>query len=577
MHDVVIRNGLVFDGTGAPGREADVAIDGERVVAVAAPGGADAIGPGRREVDARGKIVTPGFVDMHTHYDAQASWDPYLTPSVWHGCTTVIMGNCGVGFAPAAPDKHDYLIGLMEGVEDIPGSAMHEGIRWGWESFPEFLDVLDAQPRVLDVGTQVPHCPVRAYVMGERGNEVDASPEEVAAMARIVEDGLRAGALGFSTSRTSLHKTIDGELVPGTHAAVAELMEIGRAMRRAGHGVFQNVIEHTDAPKAFGYMRELAALGVRVVFNLNQTDWAPELWRECLRQLDACAADGLDVWAQAAGRSIGVLMGWELTAHPFATHPTFVELARGPRAELLAALRRPEVRARILAEAPGDAGPFGNFIMRAFSKMYPQGDAIDYEPTADDSVAARAKRLGKPPLEVAYDALCARDGKALMYFPLFNYAYGDLSMTRELHLHPRIKMGLSDAGAHCGAICDGGMPTFMLPHWTRDRRRGDRLPLPLVVQRQTRDTAWFYGLRDRGVLAPGYRADVNVIDYDHLAFADPEVAYDLPAGGRRLVQRARGYDLTLCRGVAIVEGGEPTGALPGRLVRGPQAGPAGAA
>jgi N-acyl-D-aspartate/D-glutamate deacylase len=410
--------------------------------------------------------------------------------------------------------------------------------------------------------------------MGERANEANATAEEVAAMAAIVERGLRAGALGFSTSRTSLHKTLDGELVPGTFAATDELMAIGRAMRAAGHGVFQNVVEHTDAPKAFGWMRELAGLGVRVVFNLNQPDWAPELWRECLKQLDACAADGLDVWAQTAGRSIGILMGWELTAHPFVTHPTYVELLKGPRAELLPALRNPEVRARILAEQPGDAGPFGNFIMRAFSKMYPQGDAIDYEPTAADSVAARAQREGRPPLEVVYDALNARDGKAFVYFPLFNYAYGDLSMTRAMHLHPRTHLGLSDAGAHCGAICDGGMPTFMLTHWTRDRTRGERLPLPLVIQRQTRDTAWFYGLRDRGVLAPGYRADVNVIDYDRLSFTDPEVAHDLPAGGRRLVQRARGYDLTLCAGVPIVEASELTGALPGRLVRGPQAGPA---
>jgi N-acyl-D-amino-acid deacylase len=571
MHDVVIRGGLVFDGTGAEGREADVAIAGDRIVAVEPPGNA---GAGRREIDARGKIVTPGFVDMHTHYDAQASWDPYLTPSGWHGCTTVVMGNCGVGFAPARPDKHDWLIGLMEGVEDIPGAAMHEGIRWGWESFPEFLDVLAAQPRALDIGAQVPHCPVRAYVMGERANEANATAEEVAAMAAIVEGGLRAGALGFSTSRTSLHKTIEGELVPGTFAATDELLAIGRAMRAAGHGVFQNVVEHTDGPKAFGYMRELAGLGVRVVFNLNQPDWAPELWRECLTLLDGCAADGLDVWAQTAGRSIGILMRWELTAHPFVTHPTFVELAREHRGDALrAALQRPDVRARILAEKPGDAGPFGNFIMRAFSKMYPQGDAIDYEPSAADSVAARAQREGRPPLEVAYDALCARDGTAFIYFPLFNYAYGDLSMTRAMHLHPRTRLGLSDAGAHCGAICDGGMPTFMLTHWTRDRTRGDRLPLPLVIQRQTRDTAWFYGLRDRGVLAPGYRADVNVIDYDRLGFTEPEVAHDLPAGGRRLVQRARGYELTMCAGVPIVERGDFTGALPGVLVRGPQSGP----
>ena len=565
MHDLVIRGGLIVDGTGTDGREGDVAIDGDKIVAVG-----PALGRGRREVDARGRLVTPGFVDMHTHYDAQVSWDPYLTPSSWHGGTTVIMGNCGVGFAPARPDRHAWLIGLMEGVEDIPGAAMAEGITWGWESFPEFLDVIAARPRVLDVVAQVPHCAVRAYVMGERANEPIATAEEIAQMAAIVEDGLRAGALGFSTSRTSIHKTKDGELVPGTHADPAELLAIGDAMVRVGHGVYQNVLEHADAPRAFAWMRALAGRGLRVTFNLNQPDWAPEVWREALRQLEACAADGLDVTAQAAGRSIGVLMGWELTAHPFAGHPTFVALARDGRDALVAALRRPEIRAQLLAEPPGDLGPFGNFVTRSFSRMYPQGDAIDYEPRPDESIGARAARDGRPPLEVAYDAMMARDGRGLLYFPLFNYAYGDLSMTRELHLHPQVRMGLSDAGAHCGAICDGGMPTFMLTHWTRDRTRGPRLPLPLIVQRQTRDTAWCYGLRDRGVLAPGYRADVNVIDYDRLGFAEPEVAYDLPAGGRRLVQRGRGYVMTVVGGVPIVEDDAFTGAMPGVLVRGPR-------
>lgn len=570
MHDLVIRGGTMFDGTGAEGVEADVAIDGDRVAAV----GRD-VGRGRREVDARGKLVTPGFVDMHTHYDAQVSWDPYLTPSSWHGCTTVIMGNCGVGFAPVKPDRHDWLIGLMEGVEDIPGSAMSEGIRWGWESFPEFLDVIGAMPHAIDFGAQVPHCALRGYVMGDRANEPIATPAEVAEMARLVEDGLRAGALGFSTSRTSIHKTKDGELVPGTFADPAELLAIGDAMKRAGHGVYQNVLEHVDAPRSFAWMRELAARGLRVVFSLNQTDWGPEVWRECVRLLDEAARDGLDLWAQVSGRSIGILMGWELTAHPFATHPAFKALAHLSPADRLAALRTPEVKARLLSEPADDAGPFGNFVTRAYSKMYPQvatGGVIDYEPSPDDSIGARAQRTGAAPLELVYQALMADDGKGLVYFPLFNYVYGDLSMTHALHQHPRTKMGLSDAGAHCGAVCDGGMPTFMLTHWTRDRRRGGRLPLAQVIRRQTSDTAAFYGLHDRGVLAPGKKADVNVIDYDRLGFAAPEIAYDLPAGGRRLIQKARGYAMTIVSGVPIVEDDRFTGALPGQLVRGPRAG-----
>ena len=569
--DVTIVGGTVFDGLGNAGRDADVAIRDGRIVEVAGRG--QLVGTANRVVDARGKIVTPGFVDMHTHYDAQATWDGWLTPSSWHGCTSVVMGNCGVGFAPARPDKHAWLIDLMEGVEDIPGAAMVEGIKWGWETFPQFLDVLDKMPRVLDIATQVPHCALRGYVMGDRANEADATAHEVAEMARLVAEGLRAGALGFSTSRTGIHKTKSGELVPGTVAAVDELYAIGAAMRSVGHGVFQHATEHGDVPKSFVWMKELARrTGLRIVFSLSQTDWATETWKENLRLLDECAAEGLDIWGQAAGRGVGILMAFELTAHPFAGHPTFQKVfadAAGDRNVLLATLRQPEVRAQILSEAPLPLDPFSNFITRAFSKMFPQrGEAMDYEPAADDSIAAMAQRTGRKPLEIAYDVLAADEG--MLYFPLFNYSHGDLDVVHRLQSHPRVQMGLSDAGAHCGAICDGGMPTFMLTHWTRDRRRGDRLPLEYVLRRQTHDTAAFYGLDDRGVLAPGYRADINVIDYERLAFLAPKAAYDLPAGGRRLVQKARGYDMTMVAGVPISEHGEFTGALPGKLLRGPQ-------
>ncbi len=566
MHELVIRGGRVVDGTGAPARTADVAIDGGRITEVGR------VGPGRREIDADGLLVTPGFVDMHTHYDAQATWDPTLGPSSWHGVTTVVMGNCGVGFAPAAPDRHDWLIGLMEGVEDIPGAAMHEGIQWEWEHFPEYLDALGRREYAVDVGTQIPHGALRAYVMGERGaaNE-EATPADIAEMARLVREGLEAGALGFSTSRTSLHKSIDGELVPGTFASRDELFGLGRALAEAGHGVFELASEHTSLGKDIAWMRELAAeTGRPVIVNLSQTDFAPVLWRDILGHLDAAAEEGVPLFAQVAGRAIGLVMSWHLTAHPFVTYPGWDALAKLTPEARVARLAEPGFKERLLAETPRNLGFFESFVTQAFHKMYPMDAAFDYEPDPSCSVAALAKATGRRPQEIAFDALMQDGGYGQMYFPLFNYADGNLDLLHTMHGHARTYMGLSDGGAHCGAICDAGMPTFMLTHWTRDRSRGPRMSLERVIQRQTRDTAALYGLRDRGVLAPGYRADVNVIDYDALGFERPEVVYDLPAGGRRLVQRARGYVATLVGGVATYEQGQATGALPGRLIRGPR-------
>ncbi len=567
MHDVVIRGGTVVDGSGAPAREADVAIEGARIVAVGS------VGSARRELDARGLLVTPGFVDVHTHYDAQVTWDPYLTPSGWHGCTTVVMGNCGVGFAPVAPDRHQWLIGLMEGVEDIPGAAMTEGIRWEWESFPEYLDALERRPHALDFGCQVPHGALRAYVMGERGarNE-EATAEDLAAMRKLVREALVAGALGVSTSRTSLHKSVAGEPVPGTFAGRQELFALGDGLADAGHGVFQLAAEHLAVPQELEWIRELARRTRRPVsFNLNQTDWGPDIWKEVVAILDQAAAAGEPVYAQVAGRSIGVLMGWQCTAHPFLGSRTARELAPLPWPERLKRLRDPSVRRGILDEQPADLGPFGNVVTRAFDKMFASHGEIDYEPRLEDSIGARARSDGLSPRSLAYDALMKDEGRALIYLPLFNYAYGDLELLRTLHLHPRTRMGLSDAGAHCGAICDGGMPTFMLTHWTRDRTRGDKLPLELVVARQTRGTAELLGLHDRGLVAPGYKADLNVIDHAKLRFLQPEVAFDLPASGRRLVQRAAGYVATLVSGTFTVENDRFTGAMPGKLVRGPKA------
>ncbi|HSL59568.1 MAG TPA: amidohydrolase family protein [Acidimicrobiales bacterium] len=570
MHDLVIRAGRVIDGSGAPGSVADVAVDGDRIVAVG-----DDVGPARREIDADGLVVTPGWVDIHTHYDAQATWDPELTPSGWHGVTTVVMGNCGVGFAPAAPDRHDWLIGLMEGVEDIPGAALTAGMAWEWETFPEYLDALERRRWVADVGTQVPHAALRAYVMGERGAADDpATPDELAAMRGLAAEALRAGALGVSTSRTPLHKSIDGALVPGTTVDPSELFALGDAVRDAGHGVLQMALHHPEVPGHLPWLRALAAhTGRRVSVNLQQTDQAPDLWRDVAAGLDAAAAAGEPLWAQVAGRPIGILLAWEATLHPFVLHPTWRRLARLPHAQRLVELRRPEVRAALLAESPEGGSGFVRNLVTGFDRMWPFTGETDYEPSADRTVAAEAARRGVRPEEVALEVLAGADGTGLLLVPLFNYSDGTLDPLHELHRHPRTVMGLADAGAHCGAICDGGMPTFMVTFWARDRERGDRLPLEHVVRRQTRLTAEHVGLLDRGLVAPGYRADLNVIDLDALAVDAPTMAHDLPTGARRFVQRAHGYRATVTAGTVVAEHDQPTGDHPGRLLRGPRPAP----
>ena len=566
--DVVVKGGNLVDGTGAPMREADVGIVGDRIVAV----GKDLAGHATRVIDARGKLVTPGFVDIHTHYDAQATWDPDMTPSSQHGVTTAVMGSCGVGFAPASPDEHEWLIGLMEGVEDIPGAAMVEGITWGWETFPEYLDVLERMPRTLDLGTQLAHGPLRAYVMGQRGARNEpATAEDRARMRVLAEQALRAGALGVSTSRTSLHRAIDGELVPGTTADQEELFALGDALGAVGHGVFVAACEHKDLPGEVAMFGELARRsGRNVTVNLSQTEASPETWRDSLRRVEAERARGANLVAQVAGRAIGVVMGLELTAHPLLLTASYLQHHGEPLADRAAALRDPGLRQRIIDDEELDLGPLGDLVLKNMDKIFVVEGALDYEPEPSQSLLALSKQTGLSPRAIAIDAMLRDDGRGLLYRPLFNYADGSLDMIRETHLNPATLMGLSDAGAHCGAVCDGGMPTFMLSFWTRDRRRGERLPLEYVVRRQTRDTAEFFGLRDRGIIAPGYRADVNVIDYDRLGLLNPKVVYDLPAGGRRLIQNARGYDATLCAGVVTVENDTLTGARPGRVVRGPQ-------
>ena len=569
----VIQNAYLVDGSGSPAMHADIAFEGDFITDVAAPQSLPTPST-TRVIDADGRLVTPGWVDIHTHYDAQATWDPWLTPSSWHGVTSVVMGNCGVGFAPASSDRHDWLIALMEGVEDIPGTAMTEGITWEWTSFEEYLAALESRPHVIDFAAQIAHGPLRGYVMGDRGaaNET-ATADDIEQMSKLVESALRAGALGFSTSRTPLHRSKDGELVPGTTANEHELLGIAGAMKRVGHGVFQFAPEHAKVPvEEWSWMRKLAqSTGATVSVNLSQPNDGPEIWRNVLALLTEAQSDGVPIVAQVAGRTIGVLMCLEGSAHPLLFHPAYNEVAHLPLAERCKALQEPQMRERIINEMPNDGGLFQKVILDNASHMFPVMSAnIDYEPLPSASATAIAMNANKKVMEILLDQLVANEGHGLIYMPFFNYAYGDLSFNYEAHQHPGTRMGLSDAGAHCGAICDGGTPTFMLTHWVRDRTRGGKLPLELVVHRQTQQTATLYGLTDRGHIAPGKRADINIIDFEKLNFTMPYMAYDLPAQGRRLVQQAIGYDATFVAGTQIVDSDQFTGALPGNLVRGPR-------
>ena len=571
----VIRNATLVDGSAsAVAHEADVSFVDGLITDIDKPGKASTA-HAHRVIDADGLLLTPGWVDIHTHYDAQATWDPWLTPSSWHGVTTAVFGNCGVGFAPAQEERHEWLIELMEGVEDIPGSAMTEGLTWGWRSFPEYLDALDKMPRVIDIGTQIAHGALRAYVMGDRGaaNE-PATVDDISLMAKMVEEAMSHGALGFSTSRTPIHRSKSGELVPGTTANTDELFAIADAIvkgSRTGKGIFQFAPEHQYlASQEWPWMREMAKrTGVTISVNLNQDDAAPEVWKEVLTKLDEAHADNLPIYAQVAGRTIGVLMCLEGSFHPLAFHPAWQEIAHLPHTERVKALRNPELRDKFINQVPRDGDFFNNIVLSRLWKMFPVTDAnINYEPdTKTDSIEALATKSRVAPMQLVLDQLLSNDGRGIIYMPFFNYAYGDLSMTHSLLQHQHTRNGLSDAGAHCGAICDGGMPTFMLTHWVRDRQRGPRVGLEYIVHRQTRSTAEFYGLNDRGLIAPGMRADLNLIDFENLNFDMPTMAYDFPANGRRLIQHAKGYVGTFVNGVQTVAEDEFTGELPGHLLR----------
>jgi len=565
MLDLLIRGGTIVDGSGRPATTGDVGIRAGRIALVGR-----ASEPARRTLDAQGLLVTPGWVDVHTHYDGQVTWDALLTPSCWHGVTTVVMGNCGVGFAPVRPGSQDYLIKLMEGVEDIPGTALAEGISWDWESFPEYLDAVEKRPHALDVGAQVPHAALRFYVMGERGadHEQVPTPAEIEAMGRIVRDAVRAGALGFTSSRTRNHRASDGRFTPSLTASGDELLGISRAFGEAGQGVFEIVSDFAGREQEWELFREMVRQSGRPMsISIGQNDASPEAWRGMLAAISAANAAGLPIKAQVAARAIGLLLGLEATLNPFSSHPSFRELAALPLAEKVAKLRDPALRRRILAEEPA---PALAMLVWQFERLFVLGDPPDYEPAQEKSVATEALLRGVTPQELVYDLLLERDGHALLYRPFLNYSAFSLDAVREMLLHEHTVPGLGDAGAHCGMICDGSFPTYLLSHWGKGRTRGERIPIETLVKGQTADTAALVGLGDRGRIAEGMKADVNLIDFAALGMRPPEVVYDLPAGGKRLVQRATGYVATVCSGVVSFENGESTGELPGKLVRGPQ-------
>jgi N-acyl-D-aspartate/D-glutamate deacylase len=567
--DLIIRDGTIVDGTGAPAFVGDIAVRDGVIVAVGI-----AEGTAGDEIDASGLTVTPGFIDLHTHYDGQAIWSPRLNPSSSHGVTTVMMGNCGVGFAPCRPEDRPLLCITMEGVEDIPGVVMKEGLTWDWETFPEYLDALEARERDIDVGVLVPHSAVRVYAMGKRGaDRVPADDNDLAAMHELISEAVRAGALGFGSTRTAFDRRADGEHVPSFDAASEELANAARAVRDGGGGVLQILPDlgtfGSSPETCFSLMKVMSeASGLPVTYTMSQVKEHPDHWRALLRLTqEHNRAGGALVHPQFFPRPVGMLAGLQLTSNPFVYCPSYQAIAHLPLAERVTEMRRPDVRARIVSEEPGDTLLPMTAMTRQWQNMYRLGDPPCYEPDPETSVAAMARREGRPPEEIAYDLLLEKDGHALLLVAIANYAYGSLDYLIEMMRDPNCVIGLGDGGAHYGLICDSSYPTFVLTHWARDRQ-GDRLTLEEAVKALTSVPAGVVGLGDRGILAPGYKADINVLDHSGMALHAPRIVDDLPAGGRRLDQSASGYRWTLVSGEVILRDDQPTGAYPGRLVRG---------
>ena len=565
MYDLIIKNGTVYDGTGEKPFFADVAIKGNKIVAIG-----ELEESSKEVIDAKGKIVAPGFVDIHTHYDGQVTWDPYLRPSTYNGVTTVVMGNCGVGFSPCKPEERDWLISLMEGVEDIPGTALHEGINWQWESFPEYLDTLEGKPLAIDVGTQIPHGAVRAYVMGQRGiDREEASQEEIEQMSQIVKEAIEAGAFGFSTSRTEKHKDSSGALTPSITAHKNELVSIAKSLGEIKSGVLQGISDFYDFETEFNIFKEMSeSSGRPISITVEQMDQRPDWWHQLLDGIEEAQGEGINMYGQVPPRATGINMGLTATLNPFTFYPSFYELSKQSLEEKVAAMKDPAFKEKLLSEDPVSIGnPLVDEITQSFNKMFRLGEPANYEPEPDASFEAIAKKQNISPQEVAYDCLLEKEGKALIYHPLFNYLPGNLDYVERMLNHPYSISGLGDAGAHCGAISDASFPTTLIQHWGRDRKRGKKIPLEKLISMQTLETSRLLGITDRGVLKEGYKADINVIDFENLTLHEPEVLHDLPAGGRRLVQRASGYEYTIVSGQIAFKDGESTGALNGRLIR----------
>jgi N-acyl-D-aspartate/D-glutamate deacylase len=562
-YDLMIRGATIVDGAGADPFEGDIAVAEGKIAAV----GKGLAGAGAEEIDARGLLATPGFVDVHTHYDGQATWDQRLEPSSWHGVTSVVMGNCGVGFAPCRAADRDTLVRLMEGVEDIPGTALHEGLPWNWETFPDYLNVLDAMARDIDVAAYLPHGALRVYAMGDRAVRREAaSADDRETMARLTDEAMRAGALGFATSRAIVHKSSDGQLTPMYRAERDEVLAITGALK--GRGVVQWVTDFQPFDAEWGLFLAASASGQGgATFSLVQGPGAPFGFRKILAAVDDANAHGHRIVPQVLSRPVGVLMGLEATIHPFVTKPSYEAIAHLPLAERVAAMRDPVLKAKIIAEPAGEFHAILAFFDHAREKMFPMGAEPDYAPRREDSVAARAAAAGRDADDWLYDWLLEDGGRALIYVPLYNFATGDLSGLSELLRHKDTIFGLADGGAHVGTICDASSTTYMLTRWVRET---GELPVAEAVRLMTRAPCETVGLMDRGAIRPGLKADLNVIDLDRLAVARPEIAYDLPAGGKRFMQRAEGYVATIVSGVPIMRDGERTGALPGRLIRGRQ-------